>query len=92
MYRAVGVADIRCGRWTVVILVIGIRRRVMVEWRKNFFVAVDATRTAGGYFEDIHMQSAGLVPAQETMIVVHLDAARAEVVGEVGAALLRFAL
>lgn len=38
------------------------------------------------------MQSSSLVPAQETVIIVHLDTARAEVVGEVGAALLRFAV
>lgn len=38
------------------------------------------------------MQSPRLVPAQETVIIVHLDTARAEVVGEVGAALLRFAV
>lgn len=63
---------------------------VVVQGREHLLVAVDAARTAGGHFEYVHMEAARLVPAQQAMIVEHLNAPRTEIVGQVGAALLRF--
>lgn len=44
------------------------------QWRELLPVAINLARTACGHLEYVHMQATHLVPAEQTMIVVHLGA------------------
>lgn len=57
------------------------------ERRELLPVAVHLAGAAGGHLEDVHVETAHLVPAEQAMVVVHLRAVRAVRLRQVGAAL-----
>lgn len=59
--------------------------------RKLLPIAVHLARAAGGHLEDVHMQPAHLVPAQQPMVVVDLRAVRAIRLRQIRAAFARIA-
>lgn len=61
---------------------------VAVERWEHLPVAIDVTRAARWHLENVHVQTAGRVPAEQSVVVVDLDATRPEVVSQVSAAVL----
>lgn len=70
-------------------ITLGVVLIATVEWREDLPVAIDVTRTACWYLENVHVQASSRIPAEQSVVVVDLNTTRAEVVCQVGTAVLR---
>lgn len=68
----------------------GVKRLTLTfeYWRKLLAIAVNLARTARRHLKDVNMQTANIVPAQQTMVVINLGTVRRKIVRQICARLI----